>query len=504
MFPKVPAGFVKAVLAGHSALGLFFAGLIYLVCLSGTLAVFHTETIQWEQPGAPTGRPTDAAIGTAIAQMTEQAPVADGDELHSVSVFAHRLQPDRTTAHYFTDGGAYGAHIVDTQTGALLEEEHAPFAEYLSNLHIYLRLPAPWGIYLVGLIGIAMLSLVVSGILSHPRIFRDAFHFRRGGSRRLQEADLHNRLSVWALPFHLTVSFTGAFLGLSFFTVGILAFVAYDGDQDKAIAAVLGPQATEDHTPTAVPDIPSLIADARERTGLQDVNYISIDHVGTQGQVLALELDSTDDLARGELLYYGADGQFLEDSGATDGSLGAQTFAAMAPLHFGTFSGHFVKFVWFAFGVASTLVTATGVSIWMARRREQGRPAPLWERVWISLAWGGAIGCFAPALFTPISAAFATPVLLLSILAALGAAWVVRDSARLARLLRFALGLVLVAMIVVNVAINGAAALAGVPLLVNLGLAAMAALALSSLVWYAKEARTRGAGHRSAAPVPAE
>ena len=32
IWPKVPAGFVRSVLAGHSALGLAFAALIYLVC----------------------------------------------------------------------------------------------------------------------------------------------------------------------------------------------------------------------------------------------------------------------------------------------------------------------------------------------------------------------------------------------------------------------------------------------------------------------------------------
>lgn len=502
MIPKVPPAFVKAVLAGHSALGLFFAALMYLVCLSGTLAVLHDETVQWENPGAPTGQPTDVAFGVALAQMAEQAPVAAGDELHSGSVFSHRLRPDRTTAHYATDSGEFGARTVDPKTGVLLEREHAPFAEYLENLHIYLRLPAPWGIYLVGLIGIAMLSLVVSGVLSHPRIFRDAFHLRRGGAKRLQEADLHNRLSVWALPFHIVISFTGAFLGLAFFTVGILAFVAYDGDQDKAIAAVLGPQATENHEPAATPDISAMIADARQRTGLEEVNYVSVDHVGTQGQVLALELNALEDLARGEVLYYDAGGQFLETSGAADGALGAQTFAAMAPLHFGTFGGHLTKFAWFVFGTASTLVTASGVSIWMARRREQGRPAPQWEKVWTALAWGGAIGCFAPALTMPVSEALATPVLLFSILASIAGAWVAPTAPQLARILRACLGLVLLSTVAVNVLLNGGAALSGVPLAINLGLLAMAALSISSVFWYAKTLRR--VESRAASPAPAE
>lgn len=502
MWPKIPPGFVKAVLAGHSALGLFFAALLYIVCLTGTLVVFHQETGTWEQPGAPTGQPSDAAFGIALNQMAEQAPVAQGDELHSVSLFANRQQPGRVTAHYYTDGGDYGAHIVDVGTGDLLEREHVPYAEFLENLHIYLRLPSPWGIYLVGLIGVAMLSLVVSGVLSHPRIFRDAFQFRRGGSKRLQEADLHNRLSVWALPFHIVVSFTGAFLGLSFFVVGILAFVAYDGDQDAAIAAVLGPQAQEIHTPAPIPDVPSLIADARERSGLEKVNYILLDHAGTEGQVLTLELAAPDDLATGELFYYDSTGAFLESPGATDGSLGAQTFAAMAPLHFGWFGGYWVKFAYLVFGAASTLVTATGVSIWMARRREQGRPAPKWERVWIASVWGGAIGCFVPALTMPLGEAFATPAFLVSIIAALGAAFVVADPVRLAGLLRMVLGGVLVMVVVVNLIQNGSVAATGVPLAVNAALLVSALTALTSPLWYLR--KQESSSETVAAPAPAE
>lgn len=502
MWPKIPAGFVKAVLAGHSALGLFFAALLYIVCLTGTLVVFHQETATWEQPGAPTGEPSDQAMATALQLMAQQAPVAEGDELHSVSLFANRQQPGRVTAHYFTDLGESGARIVDVETGALLEREDVPYAEFLENLHIYLRMPAPWGIYLVGLIGVAMLSLVVSGLLSHPRIFRDAFQFRRGGSRRLQEADLHNRLSVWALPFHIVVSFTGAFLGLSFFVVGILAFVAYDGDQDAAIAAVLGPQATENHDPAALPDMNALFDDARARTGLEAINYVIVDHVGTQGQVVTVDVRAPDDLASGEVLYYGADGSFLEASGSADGALGAQTFAAMAPLHFGSFGGYGVKFAYLVFGFASTLVTATGVSIWMARRREQGRPAPTWERIWIASVWGGAIGCFVPALTIPFNEGSATLSFLASILGAVGVSFAVNEAARLAGYLRMVLGAVLIAVVADNLIRNGSAASVGVPLAVNAALLVAGLAALSSPLWYMR--RGGGVAEQNAALEPAE
>ena len=59
----------------------------------------------------------------------------------------------------------------------------------------------------------------------HPRVLRDAFHLRLGGSRRLQEADLHNRLGIWALPFHFTLALTGALCAL-FFLITIVRMSA--------------------------------------------------------------------------------------------------------------------------------------------------------------------------------------------------------------------------------------------------------------------------------------
>lgn len=80
------------------------------------------------------------------------------------------------------------------------------------------------GGFVVGMTGVALPSSLISGILAHPRTFRDAFHLRLGGSPRLQEADLHNRIGVWGLPFHFIVALSGAFLGLLTIVVGVLGW----------------------------------------------------------------------------------------------------------------------------------------------------------------------------------------------------------------------------------------------------------------------------------------
>ena len=49
-------------------------------------------------------------------------------------------------------------------------------------------------------------------------------------------------------------------------------------------------------------------------------------------------------------------------------------------LHFGWFAGLPVKIAYLLLGFALCAVTWSGVTIWLARRRDKGRPAPGWER----------------------------------------------------------------------------------------------------------------------------
>ena len=58
----------------HSALGLAFAALIYLVCFSGSVAVFAREFQRWEQADVPPMTAvTSAAVQTAMDQAVKRA-----------------------------------------------------------------------------------------------------------------------------------------------------------------------------------------------------------------------------------------------------------------------------------------------------------------------------------------------------------------------------------------------------------------------------------------------
>lgn len=449
----LPPQFVRAMLAGHSALGLAFAALIYVVCLTGSVCVFMFELQRWEQPDvAPIAQAVTADLVAAALHAGQAQALAD-NAAHDIFIMgpSPRAAHHRLVVNYHDhETGAEGSWLA-SRDGKLLARAHAPWTKFVTELHTSLHLPRTWGFFLVGLTGVALLSSLISGLLSHPRIFKDAFHLRWGGSRRLQEADLHNRLGVWGLPFHVVVSLTGALLGLSTLIVGVLALAAYDGDSEEAFAAILGPRASADETAAALPDVAAMIRKVQaERQGAEFTSLL-IDHVGKAGQVVHLGMRSPGHLPLSNSYYFKGDGTPLGDGGLETGGLGQQILGVLQPLHFGWFGGLPIKIAYAALGLALTVITYTGVTIWLARRRDKGRPAPFWEKVWAGVGWGQPVALVASAVSSLYLGEHALVYAYLAATAATLILAVLMPNADVAiKLMRLACALGLIALLVVH------------------------------------------------------
>lgn len=447
----LPPDFVRAMLAGHSALGLAFAALIYIVCLSGTLTVFLYEFQRWEQPSAPVvAKPLTPDVINAAVEAGYKQAVADKSD-HDIFLLAPGAMTPRLVVNYHDHEANVEGHWIADGEGRLVVRLQAPWSEFLTVLHTRLHLPSTWGLFIVGLTGVTLLSSLVSGLLAHPRIFKDAFALRWGGSKRLQEADLHNRLGVWGLPFHIAVSLTGALLGLSTLIVGVLALAAYDGDSGKAFSMLLGPRASEEETSAPLPDVAAMVRHVQSTKPEAEVVSIVIQHVAKIGQVVHLGMRSPGHLALSNAYYFKGDGTPLGDGGLETGSVGQQILGAIQPLHFGWFGGLPVKIVYGLLGLALTVVTHSGVVIWLARRRDKGRPAERWERIWSAVAWGQPLALAAAALGSLLLGEPAVlPIYLVSVIATVLLSLVLSSGEATTRLLCGASAALLVAVVAVH------------------------------------------------------
>lgn len=433
-WPKVSPAFVRDALGAHSALGLAVGALIYLVCVSGTLAVFVADLRAWEQPHPP-GPVSARAIDTALAQAQQRA--GRGGTLYLM------LPPmEAGRARLEIINGAGRASDAVASDGRLLGPLKTPFADFVDSLHMYLCLPATAGLILVGLIGAALLSLLISGVLAHPRIFRDAFALRWGGARRLQEADLHSRLSVWGLPFHLAVTLTGAFFGLSNLLILAVALATHNGDANRLARLLDGPAPPHDERPAPPPpSIGLMLRSVDPSRDVRAIHYIGVQGVGARGAEISVELAAPGRLTRGERYIFDATGRYLGPVGYARGDLGQQIYGAAASLHFGAFGGLAVRLAYGVLGSALCVICAGGVSIWVARRADQGRPAPRVERLWRGVVWGVLTALAAAGVGALVSDLHPLAVFWAMLLLLIGGAMVQRDGPAASRFGRRSLSL---------------------------------------------------------------
>ena len=196
----------------HSSIGLAFGWLLFAVCLTGTLVVYKFPLKALANPTL-VAAPLDDRIGPdgALAafrmayaqwQPTVVAFPSDIFSIHQYTVVARTAEGDQNR------------FWIDPTTSRISVELESGFADFVLRLHANLFLGQP-GRWLVGIVGIAMLVSLGTGLWFHwRRLRRDLFNLRLASHGRKALGDLHKLFGVWVLPFHLVIALTGAWLGI--------------------------------------------------------------------------------------------------------------------------------------------------------------------------------------------------------------------------------------------------------------------------------------------------
>jgi uncharacterized iron-regulated membrane protein len=379
----------KDLIGLHGWMGVALGLLLYVVILTGTLAVFEQELATWANPlPEPVATAFPKGIGPVLNDIYQRNDPAYGDEVFVFPSADGRLRA-LFHSHFESDEG-HGVEkgvlalidpitlrVVDEredEVEALFQESSSTaLTDFLVDLHVRLLLPGQWGLLLTGILGFAMLAAAVTGFVIHRHLFKDMFTLRKRGDSVLTARDAHVVAGTWNLPFAFMLAFTGAFFSFGG-AIGLpaIAYVAFGGDVDTVTEEVLTPPIPTDESPAPLYDLEAIFDDARQRTGLE-LTGLQILHWGRADASVHMSMQTPEGkLLPDHLLYQGATGEFLgvKPSLGQEPSLGGDLAGLMSPLHFGNFAGLFSKVVWFAFGFASAYVTLSGLRLWTARRRE--------------------------------------------------------------------------------------------------------------------------------------
>ena len=364
----------KRSLASHAWLGLVVSGFMYLICLSGTIAVLHLEFERWEQPYVEeTTAFSIEQVEKAYTQFTEQY---DNDTHHYYFVFPgsgipRLVMEDDNNAHFVDAEGNLGA------------KESVTWTRMLGDLHMFLHLPMSFGMIVVSAFGALLCALIVSGLLAHPRIVKDAFRFRAGGDGLKSNIDLHNRLSVWGTPFHLMIAITGAYFGLAGILVTIISQAFYGGDDQAVYDKVFAPEPVLEQA-VVRPEIGKAMTDLFTRIYPENLIFFTIHEPDSPQQFIEFFVKAPGHFTYSENYRYNTSGEFLETAGYLGDDGGKQILWSVYRLHFGDFLGMPGKVLFVVLGMMLTIISATGMNIWLKKRKTQDAL----NRLWPGLVWG--------------------------------------------------------------------------------------------------------------------
>ena len=408
---KLSQASTKHLLSIHGWSGVLVGVLLYAVICTGTVAVFSTEIGNWSNPlEAPADDRLPTGINDVVHTLAEQVDPAYREEFFLFSSAGGRLmlqfeghQPPATEDADTAPAPHYGVlYEIDPHRLQVLNRVEGPdtvldqarhvtdaLADFFVELHVRLHIPSPWGLIVTGILGLSMMVAAMTGFLVHRHLFRELFTIRRNKDTLLRSRDAHVIAGTWTLPFAFVLAFTGSFFSFAT-SLGLpaLAMVVFEGDQERALAAVFGEPPTVEDRAAPVANIDAILADAEARTGARP-SFLAGGAWGQAGSEIRVFAPAREGALTGRSPVYSAEtGAFLRDQPVLVGqqpSAGNAVAALMAPLHFGHFAGLASKAAWFALGFAAAYVVLTGLLLWTHRRADQ----LAWQRVARIVHWVG-------------------------------------------------------------------------------------------------------------------
>lgn len=393
----------------HTWASLILGWLLYAIFLTGTLSFFQNEITVWMKPELHQSVPQASQIQqtqVALNYLQQNHPNAGSWSI---------LLPDarqNTTQLTIREQGEDprsrrgGQRItIDSATGEVLEARDTRGGGFLYRFHFELYgMPRLWTRWLVGIATLFMLVAIISGVITHKKIFKDFFTFRSGKGQR-SWLDAHNATAVFALPFHIMITFSGLLL-LMFMLMpwGVEQIYENRGqflqEQSRALTQggakenakenkntgpdkAHGPRGSgaERQKPEAQPaplaDLSPMLVNAQLEWKNNPIGSITIIAPNTDQAEVELRALYGESVAHRNvypsLQYDGVTGKNISDEHARskNPSIPMGIYNVFTSLHEAQGAATALRWLLFLSGIVGTMMVATGLILWCVKRAPQ-------------------------------------------------------------------------------------------------------------------------------------
>lgn len=354
----------------HIWSGLLIGALLFLIFFMGSISVFDDELDRWMMPDTRGTARADVGYDAALAALQ---PVI-GDAEGSIFLYPPNKRRPVYAADFHGPDGSERRRFIDPASGQLLPDQGTLGAgDFFFPMHFGLHLDffglTNVGYWIVGVAGMAMLALLVSGVIIHRRIFRDFFTFRLERSRGRALLDLHNVTGVTLLPFLAVITLSGLIIfAHTHMPAGVLA--VYPDADTFFHDAFPHPDREAAGEPAERASIDAMVTKAQRAWDGGRPLGIGIIHPGDANSYIAMYERTGDvvsydyeqltfDAPSGELMHHQKLGPAME------------TFQFLTGLHLAMFDDWPLLWLYFLMGLGGCLVIATGFMVWLDKRLKQ-------------------------------------------------------------------------------------------------------------------------------------
>lgn len=347
-----------------------------ILCLSGTLLIFHREidallgNLPSSGKAAQAKAPLQPSVNALLQDHPGQRVLSLGlDPARHPGVLLLVMAPNAVRKFQRTS-----LHYTDLATGQSLSQGVNPNRTLTGFL---LELHARWFLGVAGellgaLVALLVLLSLVSGVVVYwPHMKKVAFGLlRRGRGPRLRQLDLHNFVGATVLGWALLVSLTGLLLGLGTIATGIWSYTALSELKRAGQAAgqldVRRPPVDVDSAMTAAQRaappgwrVSNLIYPGTEFSTDRHYTAILVGPSGIQERLFRVALVDA------------GDGRV---AAVREMPLYMKAIMLSQPLHFGDYGGLPLKILWLLCTWLALFITLNGAWLWWDRRRKRGAP----------------------------------------------------------------------------------------------------------------------------------
>jgi len=397
-------GFRQSMNWVHTYSGLLVGWVLFMVFAAGTACYYRDEITFWMKPElhqAGLGLPPEVEIvDNAVAALQQRAPASQrwfitlpterepGVRVSWSGTPVAKGAAEPPLEPGVTRRGRFYSAVLDPANGKpLAATRETRGGEFFYRLHFDLHyMPAIWARWIIGFCAMFMLVAIITGIVTHRRIFADFFTFRPKKGQR-SWLDAHNATAVLALPYHLMITYTGLVtLMLMYMPWG--PEITYRGDQQAFTAEVFPASGPRDPKPsgiaTPLTPLAPLIAQAQQRWSEGSLGRITINNPGDAVATITLARQGGHDMSSAQpaMVFNGTSGKLLSEMGEDRGAV-ITTRSVMYGLHLGRFADPLLRMLFFVSGLAGCVMVATGLLLWAVKERNK------YARV---VAKGGRVG----------------------------------------------------------------------------------------------------------------